>query len=617
MLKKFIALMLVCMVCITAFTACSNKKEVSGDTADGYVPQKDMEITIWNTAGTDYAAKSLNKNIVEDWLVEKSRVKVKNVYGNDGGQWDSKLSKLVAGNNLPEIVVCGSYQGPAHFSKLNALEKVWELTPELLQKYAPDVWKRVPQEYWDAIMVDGKILGIPFENQIMPQTQPEATEEELATICDLHDVVYNDISISGPQTLYIRDDILKMFYPEAKTYDELVAILEEKGTPIGDEILDVPIDSTEEYIDFMYDIKDLNLKENGKTIYPFGYFGSDNWCALAWLGADMYGYKNHYYTGTWNSITEKIEIPLAHDLIKEAARTQNKMLAEKVIDPESMACTTAQALEKITNGQYAIAPINGVGTLTEINDALKKKGKTYRYRPFYTQVPALKGYGAFKEQQLWNSSMCILKTATEEEMHQILNWINIQFTDEYESVRYWGPEEAGLYEVGEDGKRHFKDERFTKYFLEDDYSALSPEETLGLGGPVNAGYNMGGLFGINGTYYSKWEPKVHLNYTSYTPTVNSGFKFAADSVHTQNVALYPPCQGWSSVYTDIPEVVAFWAERDQWENDFKIAMAAPVDEFDEKWDKAVKDLNEIADIKAMEDKMTEIAKPIAESLKVQ
>ena len=85
MLKKFIALMLVCMVCITAFTACSNKKEVSGDTADGYVPQKDMEITIWNTAGTDYAAKSLNKNIVEDWLVEKSRVKVKNVYGNDGG----------------------------------------------------------------------------------------------------------------------------------------------------------------------------------------------------------------------------------------------------------------------------------------------------------------------------------------------------------------------------------------------------------------------------------------------------------------------------------------------------------------------------------------------------
>ena len=97
----------------------------------------------------------------------------------------------------------------------------------------------------------------------------------------------------------------------------------------------------------------------------------------------------------------------------------------------------------------------------------------------------------------------------------------------------------------------------------------------------------------------------------------SGFKFAADSVHTQNVALYPPCQGWSSVYADIPEVVAFWAERDQWENDFKIAMAAPVDEFDEKWDKAVKDLNEIADIKAMEDKMTEIAKPIAESLKVQ
>ena len=137
MLKKTISLLLSGVMLTAVLCSCGEKATVTDDIVSGeYVPQKDMEITVWNTQGTDYTARELKENIVEDWLVEKSRVKVKNVYGNDGGQWDSKLSKLVAGNNMPEIVACGAYQGPAHFSKLNELEMVWELTPELLQKYA-------------------------------------------------------------------------------------------------------------------------------------------------------------------------------------------------------------------------------------------------------------------------------------------------------------------------------------------------------------------------------------------------------------------------------------------------------------------------------------------------
>lgn len=282
-MKKRIPMLLAFIICAALFSSCINNTESLLGANGGYTPEKYMEVTIWNTQGTDYTSKTLEKNIVEDWVVEKSKVKVKEVYGNDGGQWDAKLSKLVAGGNLPEIMVCGSYQGPAHFAKLDSLDKVWELTPEIIQKYAPDVWARVPEEYWEAIKIDGKILGIPYELQINEQTQPYASEEELGAIGMLHDFVYNDITISGPHSLYVRDDILKEFYPEAKTFDELNRLLELKEKPIGEELLDIPIDSTEEYISFMYDIKNLNLKENGKTVYPFGYFGSDNWCALAWL----------------------------------------------------------------------------------------------------------------------------------------------------------------------------------------------------------------------------------------------------------------------------------------------------------------------------------------------
>lgn len=615
-IARLLSLALCLVLTVSVLTSCRDSKGSSAVYENGvYVPQEDMEITVWNTQGTDYTAKALDGGIVEQWLVDKTRVKVKNIYGNDGGQWDAKLSKLVAGDNLPEILICGSSQGPAHFAKLDQLEQVWELTPEMLQKYAPNVWERVPQKYWEAIKVNGKILGIPYTNPANEITNPQATEEEIKTIQLLFETPVNDVTIGAIQCLFIRDDILKQFYPDAKTYDELVEILEERNEPIGEELLDIPIYSTEEYIDFMYKIKDANLKEGGKTVYPFGYFGSDNWCALAWLGADMYGYKGHSYTGSWNEIKQEIQIPLVSDIVRKAAKTQNQMLADKVIDPESMAHTSSQAQEKILNGLYAIAPINGVSDLVTINQSLEQQGKSFRYRPFITQVPALEEYPPFEEETMWTDSMCILKTVSEDQLYQILNWLNVQFTDEWDSVRNWGAEEAGLYIVDENGKRSFKDERFTKFYVEDDHTALKAEETLGLGGPTTLGYNVGGLFTVQASGYSRWTHKVHLNKVTYKPAPNSGFKFKTDSEHVTSVKVYPPCQGWSSIYADIPEVVTFWAEREQWENTFKVAMAAPVEEFDAKWDAAIRDLNKIVDIESMEKQMTEIARPIAEILR--
>lgn len=613
MKKRLLASLLLIIMCVSFLASCGDKSTVTFDENGNYVPTNEMEITVWQTQGTDYTAKALKGSIVTKWLEDKTKVTVKNIYGNDGSQWDAKLTKLVAGNNLPEILACGAYQGPAHFSKLNELEQVWELTPEMLQKYAPNVWERVPQKYWDAIKVDGKILGIPFSNPASKETIPQASDEELNAIQELSVVPKNDVTIDFNVSLFVRDDILKMFYPEAKTYEEIEKILYEKNEPIGEELLDIPIYTTEEYIDFMYKIKDAKIKEGGKNVYAYGYAGSDNWSALAHLGADMYGYKGHYYTGSWNDVTKEINVPLVDDVVKKAAKTQNKMLADKVIDPESMTHNMSQAKEKILNGLYAIAPIASITDLKTINDSLKAQGKKYRYRPFYTQVPALKQYSAFEEEKLWGESLCILKTVDEEGLYQILNWINVQFSDEWESVIFWGPEEAGLYTVDENGKRQYKDERFMEYFVNGNREALKPEETLGIGGPTSAGYQIGGLFSVKAST-NRWDPKVHLNEIVYGPAVNSGFKFKKDSEHVTSVKTYPPCQGWASIYADIPEVVTFWAERGQWENNFQIAMASSPKEFDKKWDEAVEELYKIVDIDAMEKKMTEIAKPIADVL---
>ncbi|MBQ8588163.1 MAG: hypothetical protein IJ454_02095 [Clostridia bacterium] len=605
MTKRIIS---VLMLLIMAVSLCSCDKETVNIKEENgkLVFDKKLELTVWETQGTDYApAEQPDENVVGDWLVKETNTEVVNIYGNGGGQWDAKLTKLIAGGNLPDIVHCGAGQGPAHFTKLDELKQVWHLTPEMLQKYAPNAWERIPQNLWERMTVNGNILGVPYYLTVTEETQPAASKEEIEFIQNSKVIPHNDMTYLNSQCLWIRDDILKKFYPDAKTYDELVAILNKSDKPIGDELLDIPIKTTEEYIDFMYDIKDLNLKENGKTVYTFGYNGGDNWTALCWLGADMYGYKGHNYTGTWNSEKQEIEIMLTKDILKKAAETQNKMVNDEVIEMESPAHTAALYKEKVLNGQYAIVPVDLAGGAESINAALKQAGKKYRYRPFITQVPAQKGYGAYKNDNAWGEAICFLKTLSEEELIQALNWMDTQFSDKYEEIANWGPKEAKLYTEDENGIRTFKDERFTKYFVENDASALERKETKGLIGSQTTRKN--GMFSMAINSWSHWAPSIMLRANKMAPTMASGFKFAADSEHVVTTQ-YPPCQGWDSIYADIPEVVTFWAERDGWENGFKLALAAEPGQFDAKWDKALKTLTDIVDVEAMEEAMTKIAK---------
>lgn len=579
---------------------------------------KTLELTVWNTQGTDYTAKTLKKNVVEDWLVEKTNVKIKNIYGNDGGQWDPKLTKLIATGNLPDIVVCQAGQGATHFAKMDSMKIITPLTEEMIKKYAPNVWKRTPEKYWDRVKSsDGRILGIPYESQeITKELLPDMSDEEIDYILRTKTASVNDI-YGAAGSLFIRDDILKMMVPEAKDYDELVALLDEKQEAIGEYMLDIPIYSTQDYIDFMYKIKELGLKENGKTVYAFGYSGGDLWESLTYLGGEMYGYKTHAYTGTWNFETKSVEIPIVKDIVKQAAKTQNQMLADRVIDPESLAQTLSQFEQKVLGGQYAICAAQMLGDITSVNKQLEDAGKGYRFIPFWTQVPAANGYEAHKEENLFNASLCFTNKLSEEQLIKALQWIDVQYTDEFEEIKFWGPEEAGLYKENEDGTRTFTDERFTKYFIENDKTALTPEETMGLQGPTEQGYQIGGLFGVRPTYIvaaSKWSPEIMTKYEKYTASCSSGFKFPHTSEHVQNVKLSPPASPWAAEFTEIPEVVEYWAARGQWEDFFKTTLASDVEDFDKNWQEATDKLNKIVNIDEMTEKMTAAVQHIAEQM---
>ena len=611
-MKRKLALAVAAVLTISCFTGCKKEMaKVNDINSDGQyiLPEKTLNLTIWATQGTDYTPVTpVSNSVVTPWLADKTHVNIETIYGNGGGQWGPKLSKLIAGDNLPDMVYCCAGQGPAHFKRLEELGKLQPLTKEMIQKYAPNVWKRVPDNIWKMLSDDkGNILGIPSKLSLKEDkpfsTYGDDDKEYIDYIRNTEIASMSDVLFNATQTFWIRDDILRDFYPEAKTSDECAALAASEKKPIGDELLDIPIFTTDEYIDFMYKIKEKNYKtKDGKTVYAFGYTGGDNWPALTWLGADMYGYKGHNYAGTWNYKENKYEVLLDSDIVKQAAKTQNKMVNDKVIDPESLAHTINLYKEKVLNGQYAIVMPTYVSDADIINNELASIGADFRFRPFITQVPNKEEYPVFKTSGFWTDAYAFTNVLSEADLHQALNWINVQFSDEYEQVKYWGPKEAGLYEETADGKRKFKDEKLNKYFIEGDKNAVKKdEETYGLG-------KAGGYIDIIAIGASKWNPSTMYESYPWKPINEQAYRFSADSEHVKNVIRYPDIYIWSADYSAVPEVVKFWSNREQWESSIKKTFAVSTDQFDAKWDEAISDLNKIVDINALEAAVTPICK---------
>lgn len=601
--KKIISVLLAgAMMCAVA-SGCGKKKSEDADvptlsSGEVYTPTKDMEITVWQTQGSDYVPpKQIKNNVVEQWLIDKTRVKVKNAYGNGGGQWEAVLARLIAGDNFPEIVACGGGQGPTHFNRLAQAEQIWELTPELLQMYAPDIWEKVPDSMWERIKVNGKIYGIPYQFGASKKIDPDITDEELE--------MWGGAQTEVGNFLWIRDDIAQMLYPDAKSYDECMELLKETNAPIGDELMDIPINTTEDLVKLLRDIKALNLKEGNKPVHAFGYAGADCWVPLARLGPELMGYKGHNYTSSWNPQTKEIRLPITEDIVHDGALLQNQLLREGVIDPESLVHTDTQCKEKVMNGQYAVVVMSAILHPPLANSMLAENGKKFRYRPLYTNIPNKKGYELTRTMPNWGASVGILKTVSAEDLPQILNWLNTQFTDEYEEIRYWGPKEAGLYTDNADGTRTFKDDRLNQKFIYHKAVDIPEDENYDLNTSTV------GMFSIKFRQDTKWDPMMYNGVREYELVPGTGGKFRPGSKYLVEGVLSPPSDAWSAEYAGLDTVTKYWSSRSQWEEPFKITLAAKSDEeFEQKWQAAIDNLYSIVDVDQMCKEMTDIARKI-------
>lgn len=610
-LNKIISVALAAVLVASVGAGCKKEKAAVTNADGSYAPQKELSVTIWNAQGTEFVQQEAPADdIPAKWLHDKTLVKIENIYGNDGGQWDTKLSRLIAGDNMPELFYIAGGQGPTHFKKLQDAKTLYPLTEELIKEYAPNVWERVPKDYWDMMRSGDTILGIPFGfDRYDEETQPNATEQERKFMTE-----NNAPIITNYCTLHIRDDIAKKLFPEIKGYDELCAIIDENGAALGENNNKFPIYSTDDFVKMFRDINAMGLTENGKKVYAFGYNGGDLWLPFTILGASMGGYATNNYISHWNPNTKEIDLPLKGEVIKNAAKIQNELIRDDVFDPESLIHSSTDFKENCLNGLYAVTDLDYAGGMMQINDQLEALGKPFRYIPLLTSVEQNKDYPLQSYSSPWTAAITLTNKLDDEGAKQVLNWINTMFSDEFEEVLWWGTPEDGLY-TEENGTRKYTDDKFNRSFIDMDSNALTVKESKGIGtvGAVpEARFYV--LAGFN-PKISRWNPSVIAMKNTINSSMQSGFLPAKSD---ENAKQRPQSEVYDALYADVEECVEFWAKREQWESPFKMSLGADSPEsFENQWQAAIDNLNKITDTDEMCRKMTEKARAQAKEMGIE
>lgn len=590
MFKKSIIL----LCCTLMLSACTNIKPISDTDENGnyILPEKQLKLTVWDLSDFSEYEKIDDTDIVSEWLTEKTNVTVSKIYGNNKKTWTDRLAQLVMDGQLPNLVNASDGEGMVQFLKLDKIKKVYKLTEEEIKTYAPNLWKKTPKKYWEYLKnKDGDIIGIPYNIPFgSDEILREYSDEDIEYINN-YIVSENDIFPQKGKCLWIRDDILKDFYPESKSMEEIKNLSDDF---LGEQLLDIPISSTEEYIEFMYSIGNGEyLSLSGKKVFAYGYRDEGGISDITMLTADMYGCKGYNLFTSWYH--DKINFMLDDEIIHNAFKTQNQMIYDKIISGNSIYDTEKEYTAKILDGRYAIIP-SGMN-IDKINDYLAENDAAFRYRPFLTNISS--EYTPYKTNNIFGGAVCILNNLNASQVHQVLNWINVRYSDDFASVNSWGTE--NMYTESKSGQRIFKNDKLNRYFILKDTDAIDDKSELkgisGGGSPLN----------IIPCEYNKYIPSIMYKSIPGSFDISEKFKFSPDSTHVSSLTSKPVSDITNSIYADIPEVTEFLSRKNEIETEAKRLLIKSPDDFELRWSEFIEDIYKTIDISAMEEKMTAAA----------
>ncbi|GKX29740.1 putative ABC transporter substrate binding lipoprotein [Vallitalea longa] len=169
MKKRKLVLWVVLIAMLISIAGCGKKadtkddntKDVASETDDSKGTEKDngneqIPTLIWNTVGngmpTNYDKWQAHIN---EYLEEKIGVHV-DVHVIPWGEWDDKKSLIVNSGEYFDIL----FTNEGRYNAEVKLGTFMDIT-DLLQTEAPDLYNYIPEDYWKAVSIDGKIYSVP------------------------------------------------------------------------------------------------------------------------------------------------------------------------------------------------------------------------------------------------------------------------------------------------------------------------------------------------------------------------------------------------------------------------------------------------------------------------
>lgn len=524
MKRLLCALLAACLMC--GLCACQAADPVSvgvGDqgplTAFDVSTAKDLEIQVYGVLNT---GASKDDKLTPIWR-EKTKV-TPEIVSYSGNETPGQYFQMnhVAGT-MPEIIapLNGVFDHMVYYKQLKDQGSLRPITLEELETYMPRYKQRL--EAWGFTMEDWYNANIdPSEGKLLYVPGPI---DPLLTDAKNTSWVQATASTYNPTVWYFRDDILKTIFPETKTEAELRQLYIDNGGQLTyEEIDDVPVKSKEDLYDYLIAVQQLNLSVGEKKVVPGQIMGDTqanniyNSCLpLAGLSYQIYGHR------LFDDIKGTMTYTQATPEWKELIQWFNKIYNQGLLSEEAFIQKNEQRDAKAINGEYAVfcswLPV------TSARDLAKQENRGYGYR--YVNIvdfPDLTTtYQNFQDRFLTlnnaTGAVAISTSAKEADIPQLLNWIDWNYSQEADILRFWGTDD--MY-TGEK-----LDRRFTKEW-EDIMLNADPENT-----PQDYGLYMNrndcwnhetyGLKGVKGNY-----PYTPLNV--YPPELENPDKINLDAV---------------------------------------------------------------------------------------
>ena len=536
-----------------------------------------IELTWWQGHGTSADTYQKMENDVVTPEVE--RVTGVSFNNNDridnGGQsFDVKLSMLLASKDFPNVVM-----NPASVNKLIEADVIYDVKP-YIEKYCPNIMKKYPQSVFQEIYDLNK-----GDSSTMYALPVSVGGDYLDSLEDFDLSRISRVGAENYEYVYVRDDILKKIYPQAKTQDEIEKMYLENGKFTLEDIFDVPINSYDDFLEFLSKIRKLDIKEDGKTVYPtYAFTGSDNWPVMQcmWYGLEGMGSSTNYMFTYWDRKDQKIQLALTQDFFKDSLTKWNKMVIDDIVSPDSLIDTNDTFKEKLNNGLYAVTSNMNIPD----EGALKAAGKNYRYRKVYLNIPMnTEKFVPLRQANFGCSAISVFKTTTSEaELIQFLRYIDFCVSDIGEKLMSWGPRSAGLWEE-KDGKRHFTDSDVENYVVYGEENNAKQYNLINITGTIPTGQCMIPQFAYGNM--SKFHPAYVYDRKRSAKDANNAFSVGSVEKAEMAYAVMPNI--WA--FTDRSEnAKKAWGNRVNVENALtKILASANDDDF-------AKNYNEMLDV---------------------